>query len=119
MGRNNKTTGKATYESNMSSMANEAKAAGAHPTFVTPISRATGGCDGQLVTKQMDVPQTFRDRGKSMNIPVIDLTTATSTWFGTVGGPAPPKQATTQAAPTGRPPAPRAPRYSRASFSTR
>lgn len=87
MGHNDKTTSKATYESNMSSMANDATAAGAHPVFVTPISRATGGCAGQLVTAQMDIPQTLRDLGKSMNIPVIDLTTATCNWFGTVGGP--------------------------------
>jgi lysophospholipase L1-like esterase len=88
MGHNDKTTSKATFESNMSSMANDAKAAGAHPIFVTPISRATGGCAGQLVTAAMDIPQTLRDLGKSMNIPVIDLTTATCNWFGTVGGPA-------------------------------
>jgi lysophospholipase L1-like esterase len=88
MGHNDKTTAKATYESNMSSMASDAKAAGATPIFVTPISRANGGCSGQLVTAAMDIPQTLRDLGKSMNIPVIDLTTATCNWFATVGGPA-------------------------------
>jgi lysophospholipase L1-like esterase len=87
MGHNDKKTTKTVYEGNMSSMANAAIAKGANPVFVTPISRATGGCAGQLVTAQMDIPQTLRDLGKSMNIPVIDLTTATCNWFTTVGGP--------------------------------
>jgi lysophospholipase L1-like esterase len=88
MGHNDKTTTQATFQANMSSMATQAQAAGANPVFVTPISRATGGCSGQLVTAQMDIPQTLRDLGKSMNIPVIDLTTTTCNWFTTVGGPA-------------------------------
>jgi lysophospholipase L1-like esterase len=86
MGHNDKTTSQATFQTNMSGMANDAKAAGANPVFVTPISRANGGCSGQLVTAQMDIPQTLKDLGKSMNIPVIDLTTATCNWFTTVGG---------------------------------
>ena len=88
MGHNDKTTSKANFESNMTGMANDAKAAGATPIFVTPISRANGGCAGQLTTAAMDIPQTLKDLGKTLNMPVIDLTTATCTWFGTVGGPA-------------------------------
>ena len=87
MGHNDKTTTQATFEANMGGMATQAKAAGVNPVFVTPISRANGGCSGQLVTAQMDIPQTLKDLGKSMNIPVIDLTTATCNWFTTVGGP--------------------------------
>ncbi len=88
MGHNDKTTSKANFEANMTGMANDAKAAGATPIFVTPISRANGGCAGQLTTAAMDIPQTLRDLGKTLNMPVIDLTTATCNWFSTVGGPA-------------------------------
>jgi hypothetical protein len=75
MGHNDKTISQATFQNNMSGMATAAKAAGANPVFVTPISRANGGCSGQLVTAARDIPQTLRELGKSMNIPVIDLTT--------------------------------------------
>lgn len=88
MGHNDKTTSQANFEANMMTMATDAKAAGANPIFVTPISRANGGCAGQLVTAAMDIPQTLKDLAKSMSLPVIDLTTATCNWFSTVGGPA-------------------------------
>ncbi len=85
-GHNDKTTDEATFRSNMTTMVNNAKAAGAKPILVTPPARIGYTLAEELVNSLgVDVAQVIRDLGTSLGVPVIDLTTAVWNWRQTLG----------------------------------
>ena len=85
MGHNDKTTTAATFLSNMTSYATQAKAAGVNIVLITPISRVGYKLAEEHVNSTgANLPQIIRDLGTSQNVPVIDLTATTWNWIQTI-----------------------------------
>jgi len=85
-GHNDKTTAEATFRSNMTTMVNNVKAAGAKPILVTPPARIGYTLPEELVNSLgVDVSQVIRDLGTSLGVPVIDLTVTVWNWQQTIG----------------------------------
>lgn len=82
MGHNDKTTSAATFQSNMTSYVTQAKAAGVNIVLITPISRVGYSLAEEHVNSTgANLPQIIRDLGKSLDVPVIDLTVTTWNWI--------------------------------------
>jgi lysophospholipase L1-like esterase len=85
LGHNDKTTSAEAFAQNLTTMLNDAKAVGAHPVLVTPISRVGYTLEEEHVNSVgANLPQIIRDLGKSQNVPVIDLTVTTWNWLQTI-----------------------------------
>lgn len=85
LGHNDKDTTAATYQSNMTTMVTQAKAAGVNPILVTPTSRVGYALAEEHVNSTgANLPQIIRDLGTSQDVPVIDLTVTTWNWLQTV-----------------------------------
>jgi len=85
LGHNDKDTSAATFQSNMSAMVTQAKAAGVSPILVTPTARVGYAlADEHVNSTGANLPQIIRDLGASENVPVIDLTVTTWNWLQTV-----------------------------------
>ena len=92
-GHNDKTISAADFKTNITSYVTQTKAKNAFPILVTPIARAT--FSGNTVTAQhqhtdaagnlVDLPTIIRQVGVDQSVPVIDLTTLTTSWLTQVG----------------------------------
>ena len=92
-GHNDKTISAADFKTNITSYVTQTRAKNAFPILVTPIARAT--FSGNTVTAQhqhtdtagnlVDLPAIIRQVGVDQNVPVIDLTTLTTSWLTQVG----------------------------------
>jgi lysophospholipase L1-like esterase len=91
-GHNDKTTLPTAFHDNIATMVTQAKAKGALPVLVTPPARAT--FSGSTLTAQfvytnngltLNVPDTMKQVAIEENVPLIDLTTITTTWYNQMG----------------------------------
>jgi lysophospholipase L1-like esterase len=88
-GHNDKTISAADFQTNMTKYVTDTLAAKAIPILLTPIARAS--FTGTTVSQQFissagaDIPAITRMIATQMNVPLIDLTAATSAWLQTVG----------------------------------
>jgi lysophospholipase L1-like esterase len=88
-GHNDKTISAADFQTNMTRYVTAAQAAKAIPVLLTPIARAqfTGTTVAQqfISSDGADIPSITRMIATQMNVPLIDLTAATSAWLQQVG----------------------------------
>ena len=84
-GHNDKTTTEAAFRSNLTTMVNNVKAAGAKPILVTPPARIGYTLAEELVTADMDIPAVIRSLGTTLGVPVIDLTVTVWNWQQSIG----------------------------------
>jgi lysophospholipase L1-like esterase len=85
LGHNDKDVTAATFESNMTTMVTQAKAAGVNPILVTPTSRVGYTLAEEHVNSTgANLPQIIRDLGEAQSVPVIDLTVTTWNWLQTI-----------------------------------
>lgn len=85
LGHNDKDTTAAAFKANLTTMVQDAKAAGAHLILITPIARVGYTLAEEHVNGAgANLPQIIRDLGKSENVPVIDLTVTTWNWLQTI-----------------------------------
>jgi lysophospholipase L1-like esterase len=88
-GHNDKAISAAAFQTNMTKYVTDTLAAKAIPILLTPIARAS--FNGTMVSQQFissagaDIPAITRMIATQMNVPLIDLTAATSAWLQTVG----------------------------------
>jgi len=83
-GHNDKTTSSATFQANITRMVEDAKAKGTTPVLVSPPARATysgGTLTGQSGLHSADMQAV----AKAQNVPYIDLTSITTTWYNQLG----------------------------------
>ncbi len=84
LGHNDKTISATAFQSNLTRMLTDAKAASVNAILITPISRGPGTGTQHVSSAGANLPQIIRDLGKSQNVPVIDLTAITAAWMQTV-----------------------------------
>jgi lysophospholipase L1-like esterase len=84
-GHNDKDVTAAAFQSNLTAMVTQAKAAGVHPILITPISRVGYTlAEEHINSTGANLPQIVRDLAKSQNVPLIDLTVTTWNWIQTI-----------------------------------
>jgi lysophospholipase L1-like esterase len=86
-GHNDKTITADAFHTNMTNYVTQTKAKNAIPVLLTPIARANGGPATQqfISSAGADIPTITKTVGMEQNVPVIDLTAATSAWLAQVG----------------------------------
>jgi lysophospholipase L1-like esterase len=85
LGHNDKDVSAATFQSNMTNMVTQAKAAGVNPILLTPTSRVGYELAEEHVNSTgANLPQIIRELGTTEDVPVIDLTVTTWNWLQTV-----------------------------------
>ena len=83
-GHNDGSTSSATFQANITQMVKDAKSKGANPVLVSPPARAT--FSGQTLTDQSSLHGAdMKAVATAQNVPFIDLTTITTTWYNTLG----------------------------------
>ena len=83
-GHNDGSTSSATFQANITQMVKDAKSKGANPVLVSPPARAT--FSGQTLTDQSSLHGAdMQAVATAQNVPFIDLTTITTTWYNTLG----------------------------------
>ena len=85
LGHNDKDVTAATFESNMTTLVTQAKAAGVNPVLVTPIARVGYSLAEEHVNSTgANLPEIIRELGTKQGVPVIDLTVTTWNWLQTI-----------------------------------
>jgi lysophospholipase L1-like esterase len=83
-GHNDGSTSSATFQANITQMVKDAKSKGATPVLVSPPARAT--FSGQTLSDQSSLHGAdMKAVATAQNVPFIDLTTITTTWYNTLG----------------------------------
>jgi lysophospholipase L1-like esterase len=83
-GHNDGSTSSATFQANITQMVKDAKSKGANPVLVSPPARAT--FSGQTLSDQSSLHGAdMKAVATAQNVPFIDLTTITTTWYNTLG----------------------------------
>ncbi|MES1205774.1 MAG: GDSL-type esterase/lipase family protein [Pseudomonadota bacterium] len=84
LGHNDKNVTMSAFQSNLTRMLTDAKAASVNAILVTPIARGPGTGNQHVSSAGANLPQIIHDLGKSQNVPVIDLTATTAAWMQTI-----------------------------------
>jgi lysophospholipase L1-like esterase len=90
-GHNDKTTTMTAFHDNLTRMVTMVKSKGAFPVLVTPTARAQYDSTTKMLTPQhindvmVNLPMVIKQVGSEQSVPVLDLTTRTTTWLNQLG----------------------------------
>lgn len=74
-----------TYQEYLMKYADFARSKGAYPVFITPLSRRLFDENGKIKNSHTDYPAAIIELGRRENIPVVDLCSASSDLYESVG----------------------------------
>jgi lysophospholipase L1-like esterase len=74
-----------TYKADLERFVADARAHGAVPVLLTPVSRRTFGPDGQVTNSLGDFPEAVRRVAKEQGVALIDLNAMTTALYGAMG----------------------------------